>query len=58
MKEATDRKVLESDEEISIKQVCERYGNVLADQVAIRLNVEKRYEIPNYSIIPEAGAFS
>jgi hypothetical protein len=39
LREVNDRKLLEDDEEFSIKQVCERYGAVLADEVAIRMNV-------------------
>lgn len=51
-KEASDRKLLENDEEISIKQICERYGSVLADQVVIRLDVQKRHNINDYLVIP------
>jgi hypothetical protein len=38
-----------------VKTVCQKYGLFLADSVAIKLDVEEKYDQKAYSIIPEAG---
>jgi hypothetical protein len=51
-REAFDRKLLYEENSVSLKGVTSKYGLVLADTVAIKLDVQSRYGVENYSIIP------
>lgn len=54
-RETQDKKLLNDENIVSVKTVCQKYGLFLADSVAIKLDVEEKYDQKDYSIIPEAG---
>lgn len=56
-REAFDRKLIHDDNSVSVKSISNKYGLVLADAVAIKLDILKRYNIQEYSIIPNSNDF-
>ena len=51
-REVYDRRFLQEENSVSIKGVCRKYGLVLADSVAIKLDLFSRRGISNYQIVP------
>ena len=51
-REAFDRKLLHDENSVSLKGLTHKYGLVLADSVAIRLDVQRRFGVDDYDIIP------
>lgn len=51
-REAFDRKLLHEENSVSLKGLTHKYGLVLADAVAIRLDVQRRFGVEDYQIIP------
>jgi hypothetical protein len=51
-REVHDRKFLQEDNSVSIRGVCRKYGLVLADAVAIKLDVFVRKGVSDYQIVP------
>lgn len=54
-REAHDRKFLHEDNCVSLRGVCAKYTMVLADAVAVRLDVQERHQLHDYALIPEPG---
>lgn len=51
-REAHDTKFLHEENSVSLKNVVHKYGAVLADRVAIQLDIEERSGVKDYPIIP------
>ena len=51
-REALERKLLHEENSVSLKGLTHKYGLVLADAVAIRVDVQRRLGVEDYLIIP------
>ena len=51
-REAFDRKLIYEENSVSLKGVSSKYGLVLADRVAIQMDIFNKYGVENYPVIP------
>jgi hypothetical protein len=56
-REAFDRKLLHEDNSVSLKGLTTKYGLVLTDSVAIKLDIQRRFGVDDYSVIPTNQPF-
>jgi hypothetical protein len=55
-REAHDRKFLHEDNCVSLRGVCAKYTMLLADAVALRLDVQQRHHLDDYAVVPQPGS--
>jgi hypothetical protein len=48
---------LHEENSVSLKEISRKYGNVMADAVAIKLDILNRFGVENYDIIPTSNSF-
>ena len=51
-REAFDRKLIYEENSVSLKGVSSKCGLVLADRVAIQMDIFNKYGVENYPVIP------
>lgn len=56
-REAFDRKLLHEENSVSVRGLTSKYGLVLTDAVAIKLDIQRRFGVDDYSVIPTDQPF-